>query len=123
MTWRCDSAAISFRKDKTMCCWWRPEFAAQHGGSCIKDPYEPDTVFQLDRFHIRQEIKRKLNRDRKAMKAVEELFKAEKMDEMLEYIRIYAGSVETDDEKDTCSKKAREPYRYLNNNRDGPMPY
>lgn len=25
------------------------------GGSWIKDPYEPDTVFQLDRFHIRQE--------------------------------------------------------------------
>ncbi|MDE6435841.1 MAG: hypothetical protein K2L07_16665 [Lachnospiraceae bacterium] len=22
------------------------------GGSWIKDPYEPDTIFQLDRFHI-----------------------------------------------------------------------
>lgn len=93
------------------------------GGSCIKDPYEPDTIFQLDRFHIRQEIKRKLNRDKEATKAVEELFEAEKMDEMLEYIQIYADSVETDDEKDTRSKKARELYQYLYNNREGLMPY
>lgn len=93
------------------------------GGSWIKDPYEPETVFQLDRFHIRQEIKRKLNQDKEAAKAVEELFEAEKMDDMLEYIRIYADSVETDDEKDTRAQKARELYRYLNNNKDGLMPY
>ena len=93
------------------------------GGSWIKDPYEPDTVFQLDRFHIRREIKRKLNCDKEATKAVEELFEAEKMDEMLEYIRIYADSVETDDERDTRSKKARELYQYLCNNREGLMPY
>jgi len=93
------------------------------GGSWIKDPYEPDAIFQLDRFHIRQEIKRKLNRDREAVKAVEELFEAEKMDEMLEYIRIYAESVKTSDKEDTRSKKARELYEYLNNNRDGLMPY
>lgn len=48
------------------------------GGSWIKDPYEPDTVFQLDRFHIRREIKRKLNQDKEAARAVEELFEAEK---------------------------------------------
>ena len=93
------------------------------GGSWIKDPYEPETVFQLDRFHIRQEIKRKLNGDKEAMKTVEELFEAEKMDEMLEYIQIYADSVETDEEKDTRSQKARELYRYLYNNREGLMPY
>lgn len=93
------------------------------GGSWIKDPYEPETVFQLDRFHIRQEIKRKLNQDKEAAKAVEELFEAEKMDEMLEYIQIYAASVETDDEKDKRSKKAWELYQYLNNNKEGLMPY
>lgn len=85
------------------------------GGNRIKDPYEPGTVFQVDRFHIRQEIKRKLNRDKEAAKAAEGLFEAEKMDEMLEYIRIYADSVETNDEKDTRSQKARELYQYLNN--------
>lgn len=89
------------------------------GGSWIKDSYEAETVFQLDRFHIRQEIKRKLNQD----KEVEELFEAEKMDEMLSYIQVYADSVETDDEKDIRSQKARELYRYLYNNREGLMPY
>lgn len=93
------------------------------GGSWIKDPYEPDTVFQLDRFHIRQEIKRKLNQDKEASKAVEGLFEAERMDEMLSYIQIYADSVETDDEKDKRAKKAWELYRYLNNNKEGLMPY
>lgn len=93
------------------------------GGSWIKDPYEPETMFQLDRFHIRQEIKRKLNHDKEAAKAVEELFEAEKMDEMLEYIQMYADSVETSDEKDTRSKKAQELYQYLNSNKDGLMPY
>lgn len=93
------------------------------GGSWIKDPYEPDTVFQLDRFHIRQEIKRKLNQDKEAAKAVEGLFEAERMEEMLSYIRIYADSVETDDEKDKRAKKAWELYQYLNNNKEGLMPY
>lgn len=93
------------------------------GGSWIKDPYEPETVFQLDRFHIRQEIKRKLNQDKEVAKVVEELFEAEKMDEMLEYIRVYGDSVETDDEKDTRSQKARELYQYLNSNKEGLMPY
>ena len=93
------------------------------GGSWIKDPYEPETIFQLDRFHIRQEIKRKLNRDMEAMKAVEELLEAEKVDEMLEYIQMYADSVDTDDEKDSRGKKARELYQYLNNNKEGLVPY
>lgn len=93
------------------------------GGGWIKDPYEPETVFQLDRYHIRREIKRKLNQDEAARKTVEELFHAEKMEEMLEYILIYADSVETDDETDKRAKKARELYKYLNHNRDGLMPY
>lgn len=93
------------------------------GGSWIKDPYEPETVFQLDRFHIRQEIKRKLNWDKEAAREVEKLFEAEKMDEMLEYIRIYADSVDTGDEKDSRSKKARELYQYLSNNKEGLIPY
>lgn len=45
------------------------------------------------------------------------------MDEMLEYIQVYADSVATGDEKDTRSKKARELYQYLNNNKEGLMPY
>ena len=42
---------------------------------------------------------------------------------MLEYIEVYATSVESADEADKKSKKARELYQYLNNNRDGLLPY
>lgn len=93
------------------------------GGSWIKDPYEPDAVFQLDRFHIRQEIKRKLNEDKEATKNVEALFDAEKTEEMLEYIEMYADSVDSPDEGDKRAKKARELYDYLNNNKEGLKPY
>lgn len=93
------------------------------GGGWNKDPYEPETVFQLDRFHIRREIKRKLNQDEAARKTVEELFQEEKMDEMLEYIQIYADSVEREDETDKRAKKARELYQYLDHNREGLLPY
>lgn len=93
------------------------------GGSWIKDPYEPETIFQLDRFHIRQEIKKKLNEDKEAVADVEALFDAEMMDEMLEYIEIYVNSVENDDENDKRAKKARELYGYLTNNKEGLIAY
>lgn len=93
------------------------------GGSWIKDPYEPQTVFQLDAFHIRQEIKRKLNIDEDARKEVERLYNEKKIDEMLSYIRVYADSVDTDDKNDTRAKKARELLSYLSNNYEGLKPY
>ena len=92
------------------------------GGSWIKDTYDPDTIFQLDRYHIYQEILRKI-RDKKAQKNIRELFEEEKIEEMLEYIQTYATSVESPDEKDKSSKKALELYEYLNNNKDGLLPY
>ena len=92
------------------------------GGSWIKDTYDPDTIFQLDRYHIYQEILRKIA-DKKAQKNIRELFEEEKTDEMLEYIQTYATSVESPDEKDKSSKKALELYEYLNNNKDGLLPY
>ena len=42
---------------------------------------------------------------------------------MLGYIQTYATSVESPDEKDKSSKKAKELYDYLNNNKDGLLPY
>lgn len=42
---------------------------------------------------------------------------------MLEYIEVYATSVESPDEKDKKNKKARELYQYLNNNKEGLLPY
>ena len=92
------------------------------GGSWIRDEYEPDTVFQLDRYHIQQEILRKI-KDKEAQKTIRELFAQEKIEEMLEYILIYADSVESDDPADKKSKEARELYKYLNNNRSGLLPW
>lgn len=92
------------------------------GGSWIKEPYDSETIIQLDRYHIYQEILRKIS-DKKAQKEIRELFEQEKMDEMLEYIQLYATSVESPDEKDKANKKAMELYKYLNNNKEGLLPY
>jgi len=45
------------------------------------------------------------------------------MDEMLEFIQIYADSVENNDETDKTSSNARKLYEYLNNNKEGLLPY
>jgi hypothetical protein len=92
------------------------------GGSWIKDPYESETVFQLDRFHIHQDIRRKI-RSKKAQKDITELFESEKIDEMFEYIKMYADSVSSEDENDKQSSNALKLYEYLNNNREGLLPY
>lgn len=92
------------------------------GGSWIKEPYDSEVIFQLDRFHIYQEIKRKL-KEKEAQKEVTELFEAGKMEEMLEYIRIYADSVESNDRTDKQSSNAKKLYEYLSNNKEGLLPY
>ncbi|MBR1910130.1 MAG: ISLre2 family transposase [Lachnospiraceae bacterium] len=92
------------------------------GGSWIKEPYDPDVIFQLDRYHIYQEILRKI-KDEKARTELRELLEQEKPDEMLEYIKIYADSVAGSDEKDKCSSNAMKLYEYLSNNREGLLPY
>lgn len=79
-------------------------------------------IFQLDRYHICQEILRKIG-DKEAQKEIRELFDTDKPDEMLEYIKTYAASVESPDEKDNRSKKAMELYQYLDHNREGLLPY
>ena len=92
------------------------------GGGWIKEPYDAEAIFQLDRFHIYQEIKRKL-KEKEAQKAVTELFEAKKMDEMLEYILIYADSVCSSDESDKRSSNAKKQYEYLAKNKEGLLPY
>lgn len=84
-------------------------------GGWIKESYDPDVIFQLDRYHVYQEILRKIS-DKKAQKEIRELFDADNLEEMLEHIQIYATSVESPDEKDNRSKKAIELYNYLHNN-------
>ena len=81
------------------------------GGSWIKEPYDSDTIFQLDRYHIYQEILRKIG-DKEAQKEARELFEAEKIEELLEFITVYADSVETPDGKDKRSKNATDCDNY-----------
>lgn len=92
------------------------------GGSWIREPYDPDTIFQLDRFHIHQDIRRKL-KEKEAQNTVMELFEAKKIEEMLEYIQIYADSVASNDENDKRSREAKRLYEYLWNNKAGLLPY
>lgn len=92
------------------------------GGGWIKEPYDPEVIFQLDRYHIYQETLRKIS-DKEARGEIRRLLDAGKPDEMLEYIKVYATSLESQDEKDGRSKKARELYKYLDNNRNGLLPY
>ncbi len=79
-------------------------------------------VYQLDRFHIHQCIKRNIV-PKEAQDRITELFEEGHYDEMLAYINQYADSVESKEEKDKSSKKARELYEYLNNNRSGLTPW
>lgn len=92
------------------------------GGSWIKDPYEPETIFQLDRFHIYQEIIRKIS-DKRAQKVIRELMDGDRIDECFEFIEAYATSIESPDTLDKGSKKAKELLAYLQNNREGLIPY
>lgn len=92
------------------------------GGGWINEPYDPEVIFQLDRYHVYKEITRKIS-DKQAQEEIRRLFDEEKPEGMLEYIEVYAASVESPDEKDKRSKNARELYKYLNNNREGLLPY
>ena len=92
------------------------------GGSWIQESYDPEALFQLDRYHIYQEVLRKIG-DKKAQREIRGYLEREQIEEMLEYIRIYADSVGSPDEEDTRSKKARELLKYLENNRQGLLPY
>lgn len=92
------------------------------GGGWIREAYDPDAIFQLDRYHVYQEILRKI-RDKKAQKDIRNLFEEEKIEEMFSYILTYADSVETNDPNDKASENARKLHGYLKNNKDGLLPY
>ena len=92
------------------------------GGGWIREEYDPEAIFQLDRYHVYQEILRQI-RDKKAQQDIRSLFDNEKFEEMFAYIQTYADSVESDDPQDKASRNARKLYRYLKNNEEGLLPY
>lgn len=86
------------------------------GAGWVKACEDPDTVFQLDRFHIYQKIL-KCVKDREMQKKLKEQYDAGNTEKLLESIQIYADSIATDDEKDNREKKALELYKYLSGNK------
>ena len=70
-----------------------------------------------------EEVIRKARISGLSEEEIRELFDTGKPEEMLEYIQIYATSVESPDEKDKSSQKAWELYQYLERNREGLLPY
>lgn len=89
------------------------------GAGWIKNTYDGDRIFQLDRFHILQEIHRGIS-DKHIAKLVANKFYANDMDGMLEDIQTYINSVDGNKTKETKAKKL---YKYLTNNYDGLLPW
>lgn len=92
------------------------------GGGWVREEYDPDAIFQLDRYHVYQDILRKI-RDKEAQKEVRMLFDEGEINQLFDYILTYADSVESDDPNDKASENARKLYRYLKNNENGLLPY
>lgn len=92
------------------------------GAGWVKAFEDPDTVFQLDRFHIYQKIL-KCVRDKDMRHTLKELYDGGNTEELLKSIRIYADSIATDDEKDKREKKALELYGYLSGNKEHLLSY
>jgi len=89
------------------------------GAKWIKNLHADDTVqFQLDPFHVRQAVIRKVI-DKNARTQINKFLDELKIDEMLDYIDAVANSI--DDEKQ--EKKLRELHGYFIENKNGLIPY
>ncbi len=91
------------------------------GAAWIKNTYEPDRIFQLDRFHIKQEIRRCIQ-DKKTANRIICKFNNLDMNGMLNDIETYINSID-DGSNGNKIKMANNLYNYLNNNYDGLMPW
>ena len=92
------------------------------GAGWVKNCEDPDTIFQLDRFHIYQKIL-KCIKDKEMQSRLRNLYDACKIEELLESIQIYADSIASGEAKDTGEKKAKELYKYLAGNKSYLLSY
>ncbi len=90
-------------------------------GTSIKTVYG-EVEYRRRVYRTIQEILRKIG-DRRAQREIRALLEEGRPDEALEYIEAYATSVEGQYGEEGKSEKARELYKYLNNNREGLLPY
>lgn len=91
------------------------------GGSWIRDPYDPEVIFQLDRYHIYQEIQRRI-KERDVQKDLRELLEEGKTEELLERILTYEDEG-GEEEKGKRFTEAGKLYEYLSNNKEGLQPW
>ena len=83
-----------------------------NGGPWIRDSYDGEVIYQLDRFHIQQEIIRQI-KDKEAWMEIRRRLDEGKPDDMLDYIKSYAESKAGSDENDLCSKNAMKLFSHL----------
>ena len=88
------------------------------GATWIRNTYERDIHYQLDRFHIEQEITRCIA-NKKIRYTVRKLLREGQIEKCLEHIRIYADSQTNEKDAETAMRL----YTYLSGNRDGLIPY
>lgn len=91
------------------------------GAKWIKNTYDPEMIFQLDPFHVEQEIIRKIS-NKKIRGRVREAYHANDPDKMLEIIDTYINSIDDGTKKNEI-KNAKKLYEYLKNNKEGLTPW
>ena len=117
-----DSESFLQRREARICRIYDAEKIGRRilngdGANWIHEPYDPDAIQQLDRFHVMKEIKRKINH-RGYQKKLQVLLRREKIEELIEAVQIYADSVATEDEEDAKEEDALELKEYLENHKD-----
>jgi len=91
------------------------------GGGWIQEEYDPDVIFQLDRYHVYRGILRGI-REKKKQGELRKQYEEGQAEELLSSIWEYIGKLE-EEGKEEEAKKAEELYTYLRNNRDGLLPW
>lgn len=91
------------------------------GAAWIKNTYEPDMIFQLDRFHIKKEIRRCIPEKHICADAIYK-FEHLEIDSMMHILETYINSID-DGTNSNKIKLAKNLYNYLKNNYDGLMPW
>lgn len=87
------------------------------GAAWISNTYNPERIFQLDRFHVVNKIHRGIKHKKIAGRILEKMMSGD-YEGGLQDIEIYINSID-DDQHKTELKNAKDLYRYLSNNIDG----
>lgn len=87
------------------------------GAAWISNTYNPERIFQLDRFHIVNKIHGGIKHKKIASRILDKIMSGN-YESGLQDIETYINSID-DDQHKTDLKNAKDLYRYLSNNIDG----